>query len=191
MSNDPYTDPSTGVLLNKLGISDPDELSRAEADLTYLMLARLEARSLPGKYDLAHLRSFHKTIFGDLYPWAGELRTVLIAKGHPFCLPQFIQSASDEIFFGLAREGYLRGLRRSEFAGRLAFYLGEINAIHPFREGNGRTQRAFFGQLARDAGFIVNWRRLDADRNIEASIAIMRGDPEPMRSMLDELVEPV
>ncbi|MEV0398885.1 Fic family protein [Actinoallomurus sp. NPDC050550] len=189
MSSDPYTDPATGVLINKLGITDADELSRAEADLTYLMLARLERRPLPGRYDLAHLRSFHKVIFGDIYPWAGELRTVAIAKGHAFCLPQFIRSASDEIFNGLAREGYLRRLGREEFVNRLTFYLGEVNAVHAFREGNGRTQRAFFGQLAREAGFTVNWRRLDAAQNLEASIAIMRGDPESMRHMLDEVVE--
>jgi cell filamentation protein, protein adenylyltransferase len=190
VSNDPYTDSATGVLINKLGIDDPDELSRAEADLTYLMLARLEAKSLPGSYDLAHLRSFHRVVFGDIYPWAGELRTVVIAKGHAFCLPEFIESAAREIFLSLAREGHLKGLRRSEFVGRLAFYMGEINAIHPFREGNGRAQRAFVGQLARDAGFVVNWRGLEAERNVKASIAIMRGDPEPMRRMLDELVEP-
>ncbi|GAA4610893.1 Fic family protein [Actinoallomurus liliacearum] len=190
MSNGPYTDPSTGVLINRLGISDSDELSQAEADLTYLMLARLETRSLPGKYDLAHLQAFHKAIFGDIYPWAGELRTVVIAKGRHFCLPQYIQSISDEIFRNLFRERYLRRLERHEFVERLTFYLGEVNAIHPFREGNGRTQRAFFGQLARDAGFTINWHGLDADRNREASIASMLGDPEPMLRLLNELVEP-
>jgi len=67
-------------------------------------------------------------------------------------------------------------------------YLGEVNALHPFREGNGRAQRAFFGQVARDAGFTLGWQHLDAARNNEASAAIMRGDSEPMRKMLDALV---
>jgi fido (protein-threonine AMPylation protein) len=71
------------------------------------------------------------------------------------------------------------------FVGWLAYYLGEVNALHPFREGNGRAQRAFSGQLARDAGFTLAWQHLDAVRNVEASAAIMRGDPEPMRKMLD------
>ena len=74
------------------------------------------------------------------------------------------------------------------FVGRLAHYLGEVNALHPFREGNGRAQRAFFGQLARNAGFTLAWQHLDPVRNVEASAAIMRGDPEPMREMLDALV---
>ena len=67
-------------------------------------------------------------------------------------------------------------------------YLGEVNAVRPFREGNGRAQRAFFEQLAGEAGFILDWQRLDADRNIAASAAIMGGDPTLMRKMLDELV---
>jgi cell filamentation protein, protein adenylyltransferase len=74
------------------------------------------------------------------------------------------------------------------FTERLTYYLGEINAIHPFREGNGRAQRAFFEQLADEAGFILDWQHPDADRNIAASAAIMRGDPALMRKMLHELV---
>jgi cell filamentation protein len=70
----------------------------------------------------------------------------------------------------------------------LAYYLGEVNAVHPFREGNGRTQRAFFDQLARDSGYTLAWQHLDAARNIEVSAAIMRGDTEPMRRMLNTLV---
>jgi fido (protein-threonine AMPylation protein) len=75
------------------------------------------------------------------------------------------------------------GQDRDPFIDRLTYYLGEVNAVHPFREGNGRTQRAFFGQLADDAGFPLDWQDLDADRNIAASMAIMRGDPEPMRKL--------
>ena len=105
-----------------------------------------------------------------------------------FCLPQYIESSSAGIFRTLHGENFLRGLERGAFIDRLSFYLGEVNAVHPFREGNGRTQRAFFEQLTRDAGFTLSWQNLDAARNIEASAAIMRGDQEPMRKMLDTLV---
>jgi hypothetical protein len=70
-------------------------------------------------------------------------------------------------------------LPRDAFTERLTYYLGEVNAVHPFREGNGRAQRAFFEQLASDAGFVLDWQHLDADRNIAASAAIMHGDPGP------------
>jgi cell filamentation protein len=103
-------------------------------------------------YDLHHLREIHRRIFGDIYDWAGQIRTVAIAKGATFCLPQYIESSAAVIFDDLRDENYLRGLDRDAFTGRLAHYLGEVNALHPFREGNGRAQRAFFGQLTLDAG---------------------------------------
>ena len=117
-----------------------------------------------------------------------QIRTVTIAKGAMFCLPQYIDTSAAIIFRELHGEGCLRGLHRDAFTGRLAYYLGEVNALHPFREGSGRAQRAFFGQLARDAGFTLTWQHLDPARNVEASAAIMRGNPEPMRKMLDTLV---
>jgi len=109
-------------------------------------------------------------------------------EGAWFCLPQYIESAAAEVFRALRDERLLRGLPRDQFTERLTYYLGEINAIHPFREGNARAQRAFFEQLADDAGFILDWQHLDADRNIAASAAIMHGDPVPMRKMLGELI---
>ncbi len=84
---DPYVDPVSGVLRNRLGITEAEELGVAEADLSAVRLAGLRQRPLPGDYDLGHLRRFHERIFGDVYPWAGELRTVVIAKGGMFCLP--------------------------------------------------------------------------------------------------------
>jgi len=93
-----------------------------------------------------------------------------------------------ETFRTLRGENLLRGLSRSVFTERLTYYLGEVNAVHPFREGNGRAQRAFFEQLASDAGYVLDWQHLDADRNVAASAAIMGGDPAPMRKMLEELI---
>ncbi|MBO0689989.1 MAG: Fic family protein, partial [Candidatus Dormibacteraeota bacterium] len=152
---DPYVDPASGVLRNRLGITDQTTLTAVERDMTYVTLGRLASRPLPGAYDLSHLQAFHREIFGAIYPWAGELRTVAIAKGELFCLPQHLQAAGSDLFSGLAREHHLRGLDRDPFLDRLTHYLGEVNALHPFREGNGRAQRAFAGQLARQAGYVV------------------------------------
>jgi cell filamentation protein len=188
MPEDPYTDPVTGVLRNKLGLSANGELAAAEREITHAALIFLKEAPVLSGYDLTHLSAIHRRIFGDIYDWAGQIRTVAIAKGSWFCLPQYIESAAGEIFRALHGEGLRRGLPRDVFTERLTYYLGEINAIHPFREGNGRAQRAFFEQLASDAGFILDWQHLDADRNVAASAAIMRGDPTLMRKMLDELV---
>jgi cell filamentation protein len=185
---DPYTDPVTGILLNKLGLRTAGELESAEREITHAALILLRESPVRPTYDLPHLCAIHQRIFGDLYEWAGQVRTVAIAKGNLFCLPQYIESSSADIFRALRGENFLRSLERRLFIDRLTYYLGEVNAVHPFREGNGRTQRAFFEQLARGAGFTVNWQHLNAARNVEASAAIMRGDAGPMRKLLDTLI---
>lgn len=187
MPEDPYSDPVTGVLYNKLGLGTAAGLEAAEREITHAALILVDESPVSPSYDLPHLQEIHKRIFGDIYEWAGQIRTVAIAKGAMFCLPQYIDSSAAVIFGELHDEDCLRGLRRDAFVGRLAHYLGEVNALHPLREGNGRAQRAFFGQLARDAGFTLAWQHLDPARNVKASAAIMRGDPEPMREMLDAL----
>ncbi|MGH3495612.1 MAG: Fic/DOC family protein [Sciscionella sp.] len=186
---DPYVDPATGVLRNLLGLTERDLLASAEADITDALVIRLRLRCLPGGYDLAHLQAFHRKIFGDIYPWAGEIRTVDIAKGTSFCPVRNIAAYADEVFSRLKGEGYLWGLPHGTFVDRLAEYYGDVNALHPFREGNGRTQRAFFGQLTRDAGYRIAWEHLEREANIEASVASFRGDNGPLRKLLDALVE--
>jgi cell filamentation protein len=188
MPDDPYADPVTGVPRNKLGLRTTGELETAEREITHAALIFLKESQVVPSYDLGHLCAIHRRVFGDIYDWAGQLRTVAIAKGSWFCLPQYIESSAAEIFRALHGESLLRGLPRDVFIERLTYYLGEVNAVHPFREGNGRAQRAFFEQLAGDAGFILDWQHLDADRNVAASAATMRGDPTLMRKMLDELV---
>ena len=132
---------------------------------------RLAVRPLPGDYDLPHLQACHRALFEGIYTWAGELRTVRIAKGDTFCLPQHIESAAADIFGRLARERRLTDLAREDFIDRLAGYLGDVNALHPFREGNGRAQRVLFSELASDAGYAMHWQRVDLARNLAASIA--------------------
>jgi cell filamentation protein len=189
MPDDPYTDPVTGVLRNKLGLSTAAELEAAEREITHAALILLRETPVRAAYDLSHLCAVHRRIFGDIYDWAGQVRSVAIAKGSLFCLPQYIEPSAVEIFRQLRDENFMQSLERDAFIDRLTYYFGEVNAIHPFREGNGRTQRAFFEQLAYDAGFTLAWQHLDATRNIAASAAIMRGDGAPMRKMLDELLQ--
>jgi len=186
---DPYVYPGTDVLQNVPGIRDPAELRRLETRITYFNGLRLAAQGLPGDYDLEHLQAFHRELFGELYPWAGELRTVGIAKIDPFCLPQHLETFAAEVFRGLARDRHLKELGLAQFVERLAHHLGEVNALHPFREGNGRAQRAFFSQLAIEAGYRLRWGEVDPARNIEASIASLRGDPLPLRELLLTITE--
>jgi cell filamentation protein len=191
VSDDPYVYPDTDVLRNMRNIRDRDELEEFEARLTFLRGLRLASDPIGGEYDLAHLQAFHRHLFADLYEWAGELRTVVLAKTDLFWLPEHIESYGAEIFGKLAEEDRLRGLDRGLFIDRFAHYLGDVNALHPFRDGNGRAQRAFFAQLASDAGYRVDWQFIDSQRNIDVSMATMQGDEVPMRNLLDEITRPI
>jgi cell filamentation protein, protein adenylyltransferase len=109
---------------------------------------------------------------------------ICAAKADLFCLPEHIESYGAEIFGKLAEENRLRGLDRESFIDRLAHYLGDVNALHPFRDGNGRAQRAFFAQLASDVGYRLDWQLVDPQRNTDASVAAMQGNEAPMRELL-------
>ena len=94
MPEDPYSDPATGVLYNKLGLVTAADLEAAEREITHAALILLDESPVSSSYDLPHLREIHKRIFGDIYEWAGQIRTVAIAKGAVFCLPQYIDSSA-------------------------------------------------------------------------------------------------
>jgi cell filamentation protein len=107
---DPYTDPVTGVLRNKLGLDTAEKLAAAERDITHAALILIRESPVRAAYDLPHLCAIHRRIFGDIYEWAGQIRTVAIAKGSPFCLPQYIESSSADTLRSLRGENSLRGL---------------------------------------------------------------------------------
>ena len=191
MSDDPYLIPGTETLRNRPGLTAADELSRLEARMTIVRIAQLEtdASLVTGTWDLRHLQRFHHHIFQDVFEWAGKLRTVDMAKdGNVFCRPQFIESAAADIFRDLAGKRHLRDLPRTEFVAAAGELLSAVNSLHPFREGNGRTQRAFLSRMAAQAGWRIDWTLLDPERNITASVAAFRGDDRPMVELLNDLV---
>ena len=145
MPEDPYSDPVTGVLYNKLGLSTAAGLEAAEREITHAALILLDESPVSPSYDLPHLQEIHKRIFGDIYEWAGQIRTVAIAKGAMFCLPQYIDSSAAVIFGELHDEDCLRGLRRDAFVGRPA--LGSIDC---FRSSKTISAYAFTIHRAND-----------------------------------------
>jgi cell filamentation protein len=175
--HDAYVDTSTGVLRNLIGITDQSLLEIAEANLVAARVSELSVSPVGGQFDLLHLRSIHRFLFRDLYEWAGELRTVDISKGdNRFAHHAYLESASKPIFDGLRSEKHLAGLNAGAFCVRVAFYLGELNALHPFREGNGRTQREFISLLARKNGYAFTWTNVDRAELLKASIQSFKGD---------------
>jgi cell filamentation protein len=177
-SQDHYLDPETGVLKNKLGIKDEEELKKAEASLVAWRSYQLSEKPLEGRFDLDYLKAIHKHLFGDIYEWAGELRDIDLAKENSyFANHVHIANVARSIFEKLAQENYLTGLDAAGFSDRAAHYLGEINALHPFREGNGRAQREFINHLAHRNGYSIDWTNLGQEELLQASIeSFQRGD---------------
>lgn len=118
-----------------------------------------------------------------MFEWAGEFRTVNISKsGDPF--REHIVSSLDRTLDELRRESSLCGAGIERFANRGAYYLGEINAIHPFREGNGRTQREFIRQLGLHNGLVIDWTQVSQEEMIEASWRSLRVDNIGLENVL-------
>lgn len=188
--NDPYADPKTGVLYNRLRITEPQKLGEAEAAFTAVRTMQLKTEPHVGNFDLPHLQSLHKHIFGDVYGWAGELRTVSITKGNSmFARPEYIESEAKKLFAALGREDHLKGLSRNQFADRAAHYLTEINALHPFREGNGRAQQAFMEQLGREAGHALDFSRIDRETWNKAASDSMHKGHEHLKPMIERAMD--
>lgn len=169
MPDELYCYSGSNVLKNKMGIRDKERLYETERKLTMLRIMELLDKPLRGAFDLKHLQAIHAYIFQDVYDWAGELRKVDIAKGNMFCNAMFLFGQAEEIFGKLKAENYLHGLEEDGFAIRLAYYFSEINALHPFREGNGRSQREFIRCLALHNGYVINFVNADKDEMLEAS----------------------
>ncbi|MFC3337495.1 Fic/DOC family protein [Paracandidimonas soli] len=188
---DAYIDPETGVLKNKLGLTTDTSLEEAEASVAFLRALELEQHPIKGNFDLTHLQAIHKKLFGDIYEWAGQIRTVDISKGNTrFANITYIQSEAKRLTDQLRNEQYLEGLSTEQFSQRAAHYLGELNVLHPFRDGNGRTLRVFMGQLAQNAGYEIRWENIERDDMIKASIEAYESSPVFMTKLIkDNLVD--
>ena len=183
--HDQYLDPVSGVLRNRLSIADAATLEQAEAGLVATRSYELSKTPLPGQFDLAHLQVMHRYLFGDVYEWAGQLRTIDIGKGGQlFAHHAHIGSAAAPIFNQLAGEKHLAGLGPAAFSDRAAHYLGEMNALHPFREGNGRAQREFVSHLAHAAGYYVAWENVKQSDMLQASIESFKGDTSKLAALI-------
>ena len=184
MTKDPYCYPDSRVLKNKLGIRDFDELYEEERNLANLRSRELFESPIKGKFDFKHLKDIHRYLFQDIYDWAGEVRTVDIAKGNLFCRYFAIEAEANRIFGELKNEKCLKGLNAADFSSRLAYYFSEINALHPFREGDGRTQREFIRQLAYQNNYFLSFVGITKEEMIAASIAGFKLDYDPMKQLL-------
>lgn len=169
--NSVYCYKGTNVLVNKMNIKDPIALKNYETSVIGLKLMALSKQGITGKFDVSHIVSIHKFLFEDIYPFAGLFRTENIAKDYfQFAEWEYIESELTRLLSELKNENFLANLTKEKFAERLAYYWAELNVLHPFREGNGRTTREFLRQLSLKNGYILNLHKILPQKLFNASI---------------------
>ena len=187
--NSIYCNPGTEVLKNKLNIHKREDLLFYETKITAAKLLSLRRKGVTGDFSVKHLKQIHYTLFEDIYPFAGEFRTENIAKGSfRFAEWEYIEEQCNILLERLQKENTLQGLNKRAFVGRLSFYMAELNVLHPFREGNGRTIREFIRQLALKNGYILNLTKVDAKTILEACM-ISVVDLNPLEDLLEYCME--
>ena len=208
MPNYTVSDHWESAVKNKLGATTHAELETLEAKYVFARDAEIATGHGPsGQFDAAHLKAIHRHLFQDVYEWAGHTRDEKVtladgtvatepllrkADGKPFMAGPRIADALERIADTLRRSNCLRGLPRTAFAERAADIMLAINGAHPFREGNGRAQRAFIRELAKQAGHELDFSVVSRERMIRASIAgNQQDDRTMMRRMFDEISDKV
>lgn len=169
--NSIYCYKNTNVLVNKFEIKNNEVLEEVERTIVFAKLYELRQNKNIGNFDIKHVVEIHKFLFEDIYPFAGKFRTENIAKGNTlFADWNFLESELKRILEELKNENYLNGLEKNQLSKRLAYYMAELNVLHPFREGNGRSTREFIRQLAFKNNYILDLTNMLPKEMLNASI---------------------
>ena len=178
-----YCYKNSDVLINKLNITNDEDLFDAERELVSLRIYELNEYPLKGNFDFNYLKDIHKYLFQDVYRWAGDIRTCNIAKQDLFCLTEHIESFGNEIFNELKQEKYFFEYDSETVLDKLVELFADINALHPFREGNGRSQRVFIESLAKINGVYLDLTNVSKDEMVIASHDSINGNYKRLKEM--------
>ena len=166
-----YCYPDSNVLKNKLNIRENKLLKTAEEEITSIKQMELLKNPIKGNFSKAHLMNIHKFIFEDIYPFAGKIRREQISKADTlFYPPNLIDRELDKVFAKIKEKNMLKETDEEKVFDNLSYVMAELNIIHPFREGNGRSIREFIRLMAKRMGYDLNWGNVDKEELLEASI---------------------
>lgn len=186
---DPDCWPGTSVLKNKLQLHDEAELAVAEADFAAAAVQNITIG--PPPFDVTYLKRLHRQLFGDVYAWAGHFRKVDITKGDTrFCTASRIEPEATKVLDLLPRFDSSTQ-DPHQFLTHVAYCYGELNMVHPFREGNGRTQRLFFEHWLLTLGYGTQWDRVQRDEWIAACVAAVGCDYAALTTIFERCISPV
>lgn len=187
ITNDCYE--GTTCLINKLGIKDENILKQVEGNITFAKWAELETNPISFKFDFDHYKAIHKYLFEDLYNWAGTVRKIDISKkGTNFVLASDIENVAKGIFSRLQKENFFKDNSKADFIDNIVDFYSATNMLHPFREGNGRTQRAFITQLIRFCGYDFDFSKIDSDELMIATIKSANGDDSLLKELFSRFL---
>lgn len=189
--NSNYCYKDSNVLINKFDIKDSKKLEELETVVISSKLMELREKDIVGNFDINHFIFIHKFLFEDIYSFAGKFRNENIAKGSfQFAEWRFIDSQLDILLTELKEENYLEGLDEEELSSRLAYYMAELNVLHPFREGNGRTIREFIREVAYENGYHLDFDKYDSTELLQAMIESVY-DTEHLENIIFNVLEPI
>ena len=183
--------PGTTVLINKLDIRNDKLLAEAEQTITAINYAQIETEMKFVEVDFEFYKDIHRHLFYDIYEWAGMVRSVnLSKKGTAFCEYNEINELAEKRFGRLKRDNFLVDLDFETFVDEFTDLYVDLNYLHPFREGNGRTHRLFLTLLARNTGYSIDFSQCDLNMLMIATIKSAQGDVGLLRTIISELIKP-
>lgn len=181
--------PDTTVLINKLDIRNQNMLNVAELRIVISMTMKIEQEIKFNNVDFNFYKNLHKQLFDDLYEWAGTVRNINISKkGTVFCNSDDIERIGKLKFDRLKSLNFLKNTPKDQFLDELTELYHDLNMLHPFREGNGRTLRLFITLLVRNAGYNLNFSECDSDMLMIATIKAAQGDLSMLREVFSDIV---
>ena len=186
--NSAYCYKGTNVLINLLNIRDNKTLQRAESRIVATKLFELRKNEMIGNFDVEHFIKIHKFLFEDIYPFAGKFRTENIAKGYfSFAEWEYIDTELRKLLEKLHKSNLLKNDTRAELVKDLAYYLAELNVLHPFREGNGRTIREFIRELAYKNGYLLDLQKVEPSEVYDAFLKSVI-DTTDLENVIDKCI---
>ena len=187
--NSIYCYKDSDVLVNKFDIHDNKKLEEIERKIVLAKLYELRQNHQIGNFDISHFVGIHRFLFEDIYPFAGLFRNENIAKENfSFAEWEYIEEQLKKLLDKLKEENYLQELDRNTFIKRLSYYMAELNVLHPFREGNGRTIREFIRQLAYKNGYVLNLKNINPKDMLYACIRSVV-DTTQLENIISECLE--
>ena len=180
----------TTCLINKFNIKDENILKDLETTVTFSKITEYSLNPLFNTFDVNHYKAIHKYLFEDIYEWAGEYRSVdMSKKGTSFAKAESIDKLTTKCFARLQAKNCFLGLSFDNFVDSIVDFYCVTNMIHPFREGNGRTQRLFLTQLINLNNYSIDFSEIDTDELMIATIQAANGVTDYLKGIFKNAIK--